>query len=155
MPSLLSTSKFNSLLALAQSVIQLPGKEKLCWGFDTFEGLPVAHWTSSEIHKPGEFSNTSYEILFNTLPTNCKLVKGLFPDSAVYIDDRFCFAHVDFDFEEGTREAIKWLLPRMLPGGIIVFDDYRWPNCPGVEVAITSMGLTVKESTQFQCYHVC
>lgn len=173
--SLLSAEKFNSLLALAQRAKALPGNvaelgvfqggalralaelmpDKTCYGFDTFEGLPEEHWNPSEPHRPGEFSNTSYDRLLETLPSNCKLVRGLFPESAVIIEDRFCLAHVDFDFEEGTRAAIEWLLPRMTTGGIIVFDDYRWPNCPGVESAILKAGLIVTPSAPFQCVYQC
>ena len=43
------------------------------------------------------------------MPDNVVLIDGLFPESVAKFDDEFCFAHVDFDFETGTDDAITWL----------------------------------------------
>ena len=37
-------------------------------------------------------------------------------------------------------------------GGIIVFDDYEWKNCPGVGKAIRRAQLPVVKSEVHQCY---
>jgi hypothetical protein len=55
---------------------------------------------------------------------------GVFPDSARGLEDeRFSFVHVDLDLEPSTRDALEFFHPRLLPGGILVGDDY---NDPGV-----------------------
>lgn len=41
---------------------------------------------------------------------------------------RYRFVHVDVDLYEPTREAFAYFVPRMLPGGVIVTDDYNWPG---------------------------
>lgn len=53
-------------------------------GIDTFQGLPKEDWNESEIHQPGDFSDTSYEAVKEYLKDNLnvRLVQGLFPDSA-------------------------------------------------------------------------
>jgi hypothetical protein len=51
---------------------------------------------------------------------------GLFPDTAADLGDfRFSFVHLDLDLPEPTRAALEYFHPRMLPGGIIIADDYR------------------------------
>jgi O-methyltransferase len=126
------------------------------FGFDTFAGLPAAMWTAGEPHGAGDFGDVSFEAVSRALADvpNAHLVRGIFPASAaVLADRRFAFVHLDLDFYESTRAALEWLLPRMTKGGAIVFDDYRWKNCPGVERAINEAGLAVEETVQFQAIY--
>ena len=52
---------------------------------------------------------------------------GVFPDSARGLEAlRFSFVHLDLDLETGTRAALAFFGPRMLPGGVIVGDDYHF-----------------------------
>ncbi|MGM3941125.1 TylF/MycF family methyltransferase, partial [Salmonella sp. NW387] len=37
---------------------------------------------------------------------------------------RYCFVHVDVDLYQPTRDSIQFFYPRMVPGGIMLFDDY-------------------------------
>ncbi len=41
---------------------------------------------------------------------------------------RYRFVHVDVDLYEPTLAAFAYFVPRMLPGGVIVTDDYNWPG---------------------------
>lgn len=129
--------------ALAAMAARAP--ERRVFGFDTFAGLPGEAWSDGEQHKAGEFADTSLEAvlrLVEGLP-NVVLVPGIFPESAEGIEVRVAVAHVDFDFYESTKAAIDWLLPRMVRGGVILFDDYEWRMCPGVKRAIEEAGLPV------------
>lgn len=143
----LGVYKGGALKAMADMV---PGKT--CYGFDTWAGLPVESWQEGESLNPGYLADVSFAAIEKALPTNCKLVRGVFPQSAVGIEGRFCFAHVDMDYEKSTADAIEWLRPRMVPGGVIVFDDYKEIGFPGVAKAIEDAGLKVVESTRYQCY---
>lgn len=52
-------------------------------------------------------------------------------------NERFACVHIDADTYESTLAAIDWFWPRMVSGGIMVFDDAMdFPNCPGVTRAI-------------------
>ena len=51
-------------------------------------------------------------------------------------DRSFCFVHVDVDLFEPTRESIAFFYPRMVPGGVMLFDDYGFVTCPGATRAI-------------------
>jgi len=130
-------------------------------GFDTFEGLPKDQWIESEIHEPGDFHDTTYEEVMEFLSDcpNVVLKKGLFPQSAKGLEDyKFKLVHLDMDFYLGTKLAIDWFWPRMEKGGVIVFDDYTWPNCPGVYEAVGELsmreGIWVHPGAQYQAYVV-
>lgn len=50
---------------------------------------------------------------------------GLFPASAEPVAGRrFSFVHLDLDLAEGTASALEFFYPRLLPGGIVIGDDY-------------------------------
>jgi len=128
--------------------------DKACYGFDTFYGQPQESWRDGDVHLPGEFADTSLDAVTAAMPGNVTLVQGVFPDSAQWFTPKICFAHVDMDLEKSTEDAIEWLKPRMVTGGLVVFDDWGWKNCPGVAKAITRAGLQVTRSDVHQCYWV-
>lgn len=134
-----------------------PARDKVVYGFDTFEGLPAEMWGEGEPHSVGDFSDTSIEVVAADLAgvPNVTLIKGVFPQSAASLSNvKFAFVHLDFDFYESTRAALGWLLPRMSAGGKIVFDDYEWPNCPGVKRAIDEFALSVRKTVPFQAVYL-
>ena len=127
---------------------------RVFYGFDTFEGLPAEAWQAGEIHGVGDMRDTDLNEVLSGMPQNVTLVPGLFPESAEHYDLPVAFAHVDFDFEISTADAIEWLKPRLVDGAVVVFDDYDWPHCPGVRRAIEAAGLKVKRSAEFQAYWI-
>jgi hypothetical protein len=51
---------------------------------------------------------------------------GVFPASAAGLDrERFSFVHLDLDLARSTRDALEFFHPRMVPGGILLGDDYN------------------------------
>ncbi len=174
MEILLTPKKLSTLLQLAESVRNLAGcivelgvyqggalkalagdnPGKSCYGFDTFAGMPKESWREIDFHKPGEFGNTTLATVQAAMPANVELIAGLFPQSAEAFDKRISFAHVDMDLEKSTADAIDWLRPRMVSGGVVVFDDYHWQNCPGVAKAIEAADLPVLECGSLQCYWI-
>jgi len=126
--------------------------DRMCYGFDTWDGLPVEKWNKDEPHNPGDFRDCDFEAMRAEMPPNVQLCRGLFPDSARGLDIRVAFAHVDFDFHASTADAIKWLRQHMVPGGIAVFDDYQWAHCPGVKRAIVEAGVPIQKSTLHQVF---
>lgn len=118
-------------VALAMSECMQGGTLHL---FDTFEGLPHDDAAVGGLHRRGDFGDTQLMEVKKLLPSAVFHV-GKFPETAV--DNlRFRFVHLDFDLYESTLAAIDYLTPRMANGGVIVFDDYAWPHCPGVQRAI-------------------
>jgi O-methyltransferase len=137
---------------LSEMLRAFPGRT--VYGFDTFEGLPEQAWAPGEVHSPGDFADVPGLEEIARGAAGARLVPGIFPESADGIEGPFAFVHVDFDFEASTVAAIDWFVPRMSPGGLIVFDDYKWEHCPGVERAITAAGLAITESAEYQCFWV-
>lgn len=172
MKTLIEGFKLNSLLselanAPAGSVVELgvymggaleamakAAPHRIMYGFDTFEGMPAALWREGEPHGVGDFGDTSFEQVKAKMPENVTLVRGMFPDSAVGISPAIALAHVDFDWYESTKPAIEWLLPKMVAGGVIVFDDWEWKHCPGVKQAIEEAGLNVTAQHNQAIYRV-
>lgn len=129
------------------------------WGFDTFEGLPEVDWNESEPHHPGDFNDTSLEAVQQYLHNNknVNLVKGYFPESlSIYNIDpetKYSFVHVDTDFYRSVKACLDYFYPRLKQGGIIVFDDFDWPACPGVKQALDESGLPYRPTAaKYQAY---
>lgn len=105
--------------------------------FDTFEGIPMS--SDIDVHDVGDFNDTSYEEVnqYFINDKNVKLVKGLFPQSSDgIINDKqvFSFVHLDVDQYESTFNCLNYFYDKMVKGGFIVIDDYRFLD--GVDKAI-------------------
>lgn len=60
---------------------------------------------------------------------NVHLVKGLFQDT-MHLDEPVALAHVDGDWYESVMTCLERLTPRLVPGGVLVIDDYdAWSGC--------------------------
>jgi Macrocin-O-methyltransferase (TylF) len=110
--------------------------DKDLYVLDTWDGNP--HDDDLCHHKRGEWKASLEECM--KLVGNGSLThytRGVFPESA---DDmrsqKFCFAYVDADTYQATRDALEFFWPRMVPGGRIVVDDVPWEPCAGVEKAV-------------------
>jgi O-methyltransferase len=107
---------------------------------DNFEGMPESKpW---EWHRSGDFGDTAYERVVGRLGALLpdfpfRFYRGLFSQTLSALPQvKFCFAHVDADLYESVRESCEYVYPRMSRGGIIVFDDYGAPTCPGATRAV-------------------
>lgn len=50
--------------------------------------------------------------------------------------ETFVFVHSDTDTYHGTKTTLECFAPLMVKGGKILFDDYQWVHCPGVQKAV-------------------
>jgi len=89
--------------------------------FDTFTGIPFKSPVDS--HVVGDFGDTSERQVRELIPTAILHV-GVFPQTLPPDLFGFGFVHVDCDQYQSVRDAIDHLGPRMLDGGLMVFDDY-------------------------------
>lgn len=109
--------------------------------FDTFEGHPEPSLADDPAHPAGRFNDTSIErvsSLFDGHPNPPLFVKGRFPDALdlVVLPERLSFVHVDVDLYEGTLAAFERLWPLLVPGGVMICDDYGFGDCPGAKRAV-------------------
>jgi len=115
----------------------LRGSGKSLLLFDTFSGMPETA-AGKDVHQAGDFGDTSLEQVKRFL-NGCERVEffpGLFPETAQGLSDRtFCLVHADVDIYPSTRDCCRFFYPRLVAGGILVFDDYGYLSCPGVKSA--------------------
>ncbi len=105
---------------------------------DTFTGV-VKAGESDAFYYGGEHADTSQKaveaLLYDELKLdNVKILTGVFPDdTGRFVDDlEFRFCHIDVDVYQSAKDIVDWLWERMVPGGIIVYDDYGAFTCPGI-----------------------
>jgi O-methyltransferase len=125
--------------------------------FDTFDGMPETAPTIDR-HDKGDFAATSFESVREFLRDHPHIVfhRGLFPTTTAGLEhERFSFVHVDVDIYASVRSALEFFYPRVSPGGVLVFDDYEWKDCPGVKQALDEFLRDKPErpliTTRFQC----
>jgi O-methyltransferase len=71
-----------------------------------------------------------------------KIHPGVIPESFKGLENsKIAFVNLDVDLYKPTREALAFILPRMVKGGVIVVDDYNDPDWPGVTAAINELGV--------------
>jgi O-methyltransferase len=106
--------------------------------FDTFEGMPDTD-ADRDLHRKGDFRDTSLETVaaYVGLPERCVFRKGLIPDTFIGLESaRIAFAHIDVDIYRSILDCLDFIWPRLSVGGVIVFDDYGFPSCPGARAAV-------------------
>lgn len=89
--------------------------------YDTFTGIP--HAGPMDFHKVGDFSDTSLEAVKAAIPDAVFCV-GVFPQTLGKNPKRIALAHIDCDQYESVKACCLELGPRMVSGGVMVFDDY-------------------------------
>lgn len=98
-------------------------------GFDSFVGL-MEEWNTTPAGQFGNFGRTP------SVPNNVMLHKGFFEESlpmfnkSIPADMPIAFMHVDSDLYSSAKSVFDHLGHRIVPGTIIVFDDFlynrRW-----------------------------
>jgi asparagine synthase (glutamine-hydrolysing) len=54
---------------------------------------------------------------------------GLFEDT-LYIAEPVALAHIDCDWYQSVMLCLERITPHLIPGGVLVIDDYRdWAGC--------------------------
>lgn len=116
--------------------------------FDTFAGHPDVDRQHDDrgAHPVGRFSDTSANAvaaLFTSAPVAIHV--GVFPDSAAYWHPapQLVVAHVDADLYESVLAACRILWPWIVPGGVMIFDDYGFPDCPGAKRAVDEWAMAI------------
>jgi hypothetical protein len=109
-----------------KTIVDYFGKEnfdKTFWGYDTYDYNPVEHHAFV-----GQQDGLFNEILQRFDGYDCvRLVKGLLPQSLENNSpDRIALLHIDLNSAEFEIAVLDALFDRVVPGGMIVLDDYEW-----------------------------
>lgn len=121
-------------------VAQVIGAENIphFYLFDSFAGFSPSHSSNADFpDAPGflEFANQIYstEGLYESVRNrfvpykNFTVIKGFLPDSLDQArPDRIGYLHLDLNSARAEIAVLEQLFDRVVPGGVIVFDDYGW-----------------------------
>jgi len=106
--------------------------------FDTFSGMPETD-EKIDIHRKGDFSDTNLEAVRHVVGNSeqVEFHPGWIPDTFRNMSDsELVFAHVDVDVYRSIMDCCEFIYPRLKTGGVMVFDDYGFPTCPGARKAV-------------------
>jgi hypothetical protein len=121
--------------ALMALTLRQLGERRNLWLFDTFEGLPAptADDPDYEIAElftgscKGQLDEVRELFRERGVAEGVQFVKGLFqdtiPGSAI---ERIALLHIDGDWYESVKVCLETLYDKVVPGGIIQFDDYGY-----------------------------
>ena len=120
-----------------------PGWSGLHHLFDSFEGLsePSATDVPSHEHtyrwKKHDLAVSEAVVLrnleeFQFVRSHPGWIPTRFEEVA---QRRFSFVHVDVDLYEPTRDSLEFFYERLVPGGVLLCDDYGSSACPGATKA--------------------
>lgn len=111
--------------------------------FDSFQGIskPERRDTNPQIDvmpwQEGDLRSNE-AILLNNLTgfDQVHVMPGWIPERFPEVASRqFRIVHIDVDLYQPTRDSLEFFYPRLVPGGIIVMDDYGLLTCPGAKLA--------------------
>ncbi len=110
--------------------------------FDTFEGFDardiMIEKGKSFSDASQDFSNTSIEEVIRKMKykENVIIKKGYFPDTALDIEDKFCFVSIDVDLYQPTKEGLEFFYSKLVKGGYIFVHDFNNSGYKGVRQAV-------------------
>lgn len=112
--------------------------ESMVYLFDSFQGLPKPKLSDGNYWKEGVFSTPVSELATTLRKFNNYLVfEGWIPSRYNEIEDKkLKFVHIDVDLFEPTFDSISFFYHRVVPGGMILLDDYGFYSCPGAKKAV-------------------
>jgi len=109
-----------------KTVLDFFGREnfaKTFWAYDAFDRNPV-QGHGFEGQGPGLFDKVKAR--FEGYD-QVKLVRGLLPASLKRNSPkRIAYLHVDLNKADFEIAVLEELFPRMVPGGVLILDDYEW-----------------------------
>ena len=113
-------------------LLSASGANKILHLFDSFEGMPESSEYSRDAHAPGDFGDTSMPAVQKVIDPYlavCEFHPGFLPGTFTGLEDRaFAFVYLDLDIYPSTRDALAFFYERLVPGGILVGDDYAFSN---------------------------
>jgi len=144
------TYRGGTLLGMAH-VLGKRGLRPRMFGLDSFEGFPepVAQDRRDDgdfhpdVHK-GALGDASYSGLIERIERlgwtdHVHVIKGFFEDTLPQLNaEKYSLVHIDCDLYQSYMTCLEHAYPRMLPGSIMVFDDYRVSEgvYPGADRAV-------------------
>jgi O-methyltransferase len=109
--------------------------------FDTFAGIPQAGPEDVEFlkagHPPGLAAHSRRQVEFHLVgwgfnPKQFVFHEGMFQDTVpewAKTNPKIALLRLDGDLYESTKVCLEYLVPLVVPGGIIIIDDFDLSGC--------------------------
>lgn len=121
---------------------------------DTFEGV-VKAGEMDAVYKGGEHADTSVDIVQGLLNengiSNYIICKGIFPDETADLvsTDKIKICHIDVDVYQSAKDIFEWVYPKLISGGVVIFDDYGFAACEGITTLVNEICETYPDLLKF------
>lgn len=109
------------------------------YAIDSFEGLSTPTGRDAAYWKKGDLKAGVDECKENLrlFEERIRYCKGWIPEVFHLVKSpSFRFVHVDVDLYAPTHNSLEFFYEKMVPGGIIVCDDYGFKSCEGAKIAV-------------------
>lgn len=107
--------------------------------FDTFYGLPKQtledDLENENIEGCLNYSLDYVKKFIGNEKKNIYYYKGLIEDTYKELPDDIILCHIDCDLYSGVYTSLKYVIPKLKPGGCIIIDDYNNEYFKGVKKA--------------------
>lgn len=113
------------------------GERRNLWLYDTFEGMPdpgdrdrrvggdPLDWETARTNDYIAANASLEEVKRNMGELDARYVVGKVEDTIpAQAPDRIALLRLDTDWYESTRHELEHLWPRLVPGGVLILDDY-------------------------------
>jgi hypothetical protein len=157
--------KGGSMLAVARTLTELGQSDRGLWLYDTYEGMSeptdadlmptgekaadllAAHDRSARLWAVGPLEGVREVMLSSGYPEErMHFVKGKVEETIpAQAPEKIALLRLDTDWYESTRHELDHLWPRLVPGGVLILDDYgHWQGArKAVDEYIAEHGLTL------------
>ena len=109
--------------------LDFAARDKTLFLYDTFEGIPEAYNSENRSNAVYAREHDLFERVvarFEAYP-NVRVIQGVVPESfATEVPDAIALLHLDMNSAASEIAALDVLYDRVVPGGIILFDDFGW-----------------------------
>lgn len=125
--------------------LQSTGFQETFHIFDSFQGLSkyddidIPEGNVQDLEKKQTQFACSLEIVqsnlkdFNFIEYHQGWIPDRFND---VLDKKFSFVHIDVDLYQPIHDSIQYFYPKLVKGGVMVFDDYGYVQFPGAKKAV-------------------
>jgi O-methyltransferase len=108
--------------------------------FDSFQGLPKMDRERDPWFSEGQYCAESVRAVEELLSDFRRMIvirSGWIPATFNGLEgNRYAFAHLDVDLYQSTLDCCQYFYSRLVPGGILLFDEYAFAPSRGEKDAV-------------------